>query len=80
VDVAYVKWYQRHTAHDVFHSDLATVWTSSSLCCEHDGPASFIPIKRIARQFIEAPLKLNGENVVVVIKQPPKIVWYSYDT
>lgn len=75
VDVAYVKWYQRHIAHDYFQSHLATVWTAPSLCCEPDGPASFIPIKRIAGHFIEAPLKINGENVVIVIKRQKKIVW-----
>jgi hypothetical protein len=75
VDMAYVNWFQGHSERNYFQTDIATVWTSPGLCVEPDGPSSFIPLQRIVGRFLQAPLQINRENVIVAIRRPSKVVW-----
>jgi len=74
IDMAYVKWLQRHSEKEFFHKDLATVWAAHSLF-DPEGPSSFMPVKRIDGKYLPGHIKVKGESVTVAIKRNSKIIW-----
>ena len=75
IDLAYIKWYHRHMQHNHYGSNLVTVWAAPEICCEPDGPASFLPIKRISGKFLHGSTTIQGETVAVVIRRACKFAW-----
>ena len=74
IDMAYVKWLQRHSEKEFFHKDLATVWAAHSLF-DPEGPSAFMPVKRIDGKYLPGHIKVKGESVTVAIKRNSKIIW-----
>lgn len=55
---ACVQWYQKHDSRNIY-GDGVEVWSG---IFENNGPASFIPVKRIVSRFFPIIQKLKGEN------------------
>ena len=71
--LAYVRWFQKHSAENMYKTELAKVYAKSIY--EIEGPAVFVPIQKIKSKFISGFAKVKGEAVRIVLPKPPKLYW-----
>ena len=71
---AYVRWFQHHPERFHYGNDglVPEIWCANLF--ESLGPASFIPVQRISRNFIAGYDKVNDENVLFVMPVGKRII------
>lgn len=73
--LAFVEWLKPHSLRRHFGTESVSVWTNPEVCSVGFGPASFLPVRRIAGRFMDSTMKIHNENVYVITKLNEKIVW-----